>query len=90
VNKGLTLLAILVAERCAPHRYQALDGILVDLIQLAVALLVIPHAVSQYIVGAAAIAVPCKFLLRLRLRASTQHGPQRHSRDNFFHSPSNI
>ena len=90
VNEGLALLAVLVGERRAPYRHQALDGIFVDLIELAETLLVIPHAIGQYIVGAAAVAVPGKLLLRLCLRASSQHGPQCHSHHDSFHNSSPI
>ena len=51
VDDRLRLLAPVIVQAQAPHRHQALDGSRVDLVERAIALLVIAHPVRQDVVG---------------------------------------
>ena len=87
VHQRLTLLARVSTRRGRPHWHQTLDGIFVDLIQLAETLLVIPHAVGQHVVSIAAVAVAIQLLLCLRLRDTAADSQQQGCDEMLFHNP---
>jgi hypothetical protein len=85
VDDRLRLLAPTVVEAETPHRHQALDGLLVDLVERAVALLVIAHAIRENVVGRAAVAVFLKVVERLRGDASAEQHQNTRSRYEGLH-----
>src|SRR5262249_17734178 len=66
VDDRLRLLAPIVVEAKIPNENQTLDGLLVDLFERAVALLVITHAIGEDVVGRAAVAVFLEIVEGLR------------------------
>ena len=57
VYDGLRLLAPVVVEAQVPYRHQPPDGLAVDLVEPAVALLVVPHPVGEDVVGVATVVL---------------------------------
>src|SRR5262249_30997852 len=57
VDDRLRLLAPIVVKAEIPHRHQTLYGLLIDLLERAIALLLIAHAIGENVISRAAVAV---------------------------------
>ena len=66
VDDRLRLLAPVIVEAEIPDRHQPLDGLLVDLLERTVALLMVAHSVGENVVSRAAVAVLLEIVERLR------------------------
>ena len=78
VDERLPLLAVVAGQRRAPDRHQALHVRLVDLLQRAVAVLVIAHPVGEHVVGVPAVVF--QLLGRLRARRAGESARQQRGR----------
>src|SRR5262249_27167454 len=74
-----------VVEAQIPDRHQALDGLLVDLLERAVALLVVAHPIGQNVVGRAAVTVLLEIVERLRGGAGAEQKQDTRSRCEDLH-----
>src|SRR5262249_36084893 len=72
VDDRLRLLAPIVVEAEAPHRHQTLDALLIDLLERAITLLVIAHAIGENVVSRAAVAVFLEVIKCLRRGAAAE------------------
>src|SRR5262249_53924182 len=68
-----------------PHRHQTLDGLLVDLFERTVALLMVAHTVGEDVVGRAAVAVFLEVVKRLRGGAGAEQQHNTRSRCEHLH-----
>src|SRR5437016_4222336 len=85
IDDRLRLLAPIVVEAKIPHRNQTLDGLLVDLFERAIALLVIAHAIGEDVVGRAAVAVFFEVVEGLRPGARAKQQQNTRSRREGIH-----
>src|SRR5262249_1523152 len=85
VDDRLRLLAPIVVEAEIPHRHQTFDGLLVDLFERAVAVLMIAHAVGEDVVGRATVAVFLEVVERLRRGAGAEQPQNTRSRGEDLH-----
>src|SRR5262245_26398371 len=72
VDDRLRLFAPIIVEAKIPDRYQPFDGLLVDLLERAVALLVIAHPIGQDVVGRATVAILLEIVESLRQRTGAE------------------
>src|SRR5258705_7762167 len=80
VDDRLRLLAPIVVEDEIPYWHQTLDRLLIDLLEGAIALLVIAHAIGENVVGRATVTVFLEVIECLR-RGTVPSSNRTHTAD---------